>query len=280
MTYKYFNNSMLAFGLNITNSFKSLAKQVDDLTERVGDNIAEILDANGQYIYKNYKAPIPTQTDKPCRTQEIFDILNIIPFSGTISYESNIFSVDFMLYNDKTDKISVIRGEKDMTNISNPKGYILFTESLDNNFETPKAIQFVEEVGYLDEDKVLFEYRIEKEDGIINLNNLHRCIQELYYPGCYHTHYKDMQVISSDGIATGYQAIYPRMSTSTPEGGAMINLDDGTKNIKIYKLQPSNGQKYMAGTVMYCHPTERVHFDSKGTGSYLRFKYISGRRSR
>jgi len=281
MTYQYFNSSLLAFGLNITNVFKSLGKKLDDAYVNL-DRAKAILQYNNTFNGKNYMIPEPTSPGSPCRSAEIFSVLSLTPcLINEISYNEGIFKIDMILFNTSTNKLTHLTGQRDVSNINNPKGYACYQES--TNVNTPnKSITFVSEDSYESDTntrKALFRYIIEKDTGIINIDRIASNIGFPIYPSCKTGHYYDINVEEvEDGTATGYQALIG--VTNLKSKDHQIQLTDDKGNTSIIQRQdfPYNtDHQLQVGGVAYCFPTEKVEI-KVGTGKVYRINYISGRR--
>lgn len=287
MTYKYFNSSMLAFGLNITNVFKSLAKKFDNTESAIGKNLDDIIAQNDTYSARNYKVPVPITEGRPCRCKEIYDILatNSLVIND-LSTNDGSFNIDLLTFNSKTNKLTHLTGSLEIDSDKNIiKGYCLANEAVDNN-NMERSISFVDNISILDESKLLFRYTIEVNEGIINLDNLGKYFKNVYYPASYTGHYKDLSIETvSDGVAKGYWAMLGRTGNYAQSINHRVKVDnkDGSSSQYIYNHCSGidNGTNIRVSGIAYCYPGEKVYFvDEVNSGTVLRIKYISGRRGK
>lgn len=282
MTYKYFNSSLLAFGVNITNAFKSLGKKLDDAY--INLDIAKlILQYNNTYNNKNYIVPEPTHPEDPCRSLELFKVLTVCPMLiKDISYSEGVFSVDVLMFNTNNYKLTHLSGSRNVTNIDNPKGYVCYTETTNNN-NPNKSITFVSEEAYNKDTntrKALFRYVIEKEDGIINIDKISN-VGFPVYPSCYSGHYKDIELEQvEDGTATGYQALIGITQLASKDHQiALVDDEENESLIQRQNFPYNTDHQLRVGGVAYCFPTEQLKI-TKGTGNIYKIKYISGMRGK
>ena len=287
MTYKYFNSSMLAFGLNITNVFKSLARKFDDAENAIGKNLDDIIAQNDIYNSRNYKVPVPITEGSPCRCKEIYNILAINSLViSDLSISDGSFNIDLLTFNSKTNKLTHLTGSLNIdSNEDIVKGYCIANEAIDNN-NMERSISFVDNITILDENKLLFRYTIEVGEGIINLDNLGKYFNNVYYPASYTGHYKDLSVETvSDGVARGYWAMLGRTGNYAQSINHRVKVTnrDGSSSQYIYNHCSgiSNNVNIRVSGIAYCYPNERVYFvDEVASGTVLRIKYISGRRGK
>lgn len=284
MTYKYFNTSFVGFGMNITNAFRSLAKALDRVEDSVGRVVDEVIAINNQYVDSNYKVPIPIYPDSPCRVRELLDILEKTPIIiKEISLADGVFTVDVITLNEKTLKVTHATGGRNVTDIANPRGYVILKEAVDNN-DVEKSLQFVSEIPEGNEKNVLFQYRIEKEDGIINLDNLHQRLANIIYPGVYTAHYKDINLDTVAPMtmeATGYQALIGITNNKALNGNNgmdKIEIDGNSKHYVSLYGSNINSQAGRVCGIFYLYPGEKVQLYTSSPGVVRRVKYISGRR--
>lgn len=287
MTYKYFNSSMLAFGLNITNVFKSLAKKFDNAENAIGKNLDEIIAQNDTYSSRNYKVPVPITEGRPCRSKEIYDILALNSLViNDLSISDGSFNIDLLTFNNKTNKLTHLTGSLEIDSDKDIiKGYCTANEAVDNN-NMERSISFVDNISVLDENKLLFRYTIEVSEGTINLDNLGRYFNSVFYPASFTGHYKDLSVETvSDGTAKGYWAMLGRTGNYAQSINHRVRVtnQDGSSSQNIYNHCSGidNGTNIRVSGIAYCYPGEKVYFvDEVNSGTVLRIKYISGRRGK
>lgn len=287
MTYKYFNSSMLAFGLNITNVFKSLAKKFDNAENAIGKNLDDIIAQNDTYSARNYKVPVPITEGRPCRCKEIYDILAINSLViNDLSISNGSFNIDLLTFNSKTNKLTHLTGSLEIDGTKDIiKGYCIANEAVDNN-NMERSISFVNNISVLDEDKLLFRYTLEVSDRLINLDNLGKYFKNVYYPASYTGHYKNLSVETvPDRVARGYWAMLGRTGIYPQYINHIVGVTnkDGTPGKYIYNHCSgiNNGIDIRVSGIAYCYPGETIYFvDNVNSATALRIRYISGRRGK
>lgn len=161
MTYNYFNPTDLAFGSRLTNAFKSL----HHLADAASDNIKEVLENMAyfeQYNGRNYPIGRPNSPNAPCRTNEMFDLINDKGiYLNEISYIDNTLKVSIKAFDATTNRMTSATGTTTIR-----EGYCYYRKSSSNRkYET--EIIFSEEQNF-GKGNLLFQYRIDKS-GKINI---------------------------------------------------------------------------------------------------------------
>lgn len=161
MTYDFFNTSNLAFGKKLTSAFNSL----NELAKSAEDNLEQVfidLEYFNQYGRKNYRISRPTKANHPCRSNEIFNLINERIIFKTLEVNDGELSVELLKFNDATHKVTFGSG---ITSIKSGKCYL--RESI-SNLTPQQELLFV-----ADEDtdtkivgEALFSYRIDKNDKL------------------------------------------------------------------------------------------------------------------
>ena len=162
MTFDFFNASNLAFGAKLTGAFtqlENLADAAESNLERVYYNASIMEDYNG----RNYLVARPTDGSRPCRTDEIFNLIDDMKYRiETLKYENGKLKVKLRMFTKANSRITVAEGS---TSIK--KGFA-FCKMADSNSKVDREITFVEDAHEGNGD-LLFEYRIDNK-GIININ--------------------------------------------------------------------------------------------------------------
>lgn len=164
MTYNFFNPTDLAFGNKLTAAFKSL----HFLLDTAEDNVKEVLENMQyfeQYNNRNYQVKRPTNGNEPCRTDEIFDIMN----------DKEVYIKDMRLDADNGDNLLVSvnvfdRSNNRMTSCSGStelkEGYCYYKKSTSNQ-KTNTEVFFTKEPTY-GTGLLLFQFRIDN-NGKVNI---------------------------------------------------------------------------------------------------------------
>jgi len=162
MTFDFFNASNLAFGAKLTGAFtqlENLADAAESNLERVYYNASIMEDYNG----RNYLVARPTDGSRPCRTDEIFNLIDDMKYRiETLKYENGKLKVKLRMFTKANSRITVAEGS---TSIK--KGFA-FCKMAGSNSKVDREITFVEDAHEGNGD-LLFEYRIDNK-GIININ--------------------------------------------------------------------------------------------------------------
>lgn len=158
MTFDFFNTSHLAFGSKLTKAFLQLDRLCTEAEENQ-ESLNTIIEQYSQYVNRNYKAPFPTRPDAPCRTNEIFDIINDL---NSIKYlrinqEGNL-ECAINLFKRVSNRFTVATGTTELK-----KGYASVLDSI-SNARPEREIQFTE--TYPSSGNFLFEFRIDEYNNI------------------------------------------------------------------------------------------------------------------
>lgn len=156
MSFDFFNTSHLAFGSKLTKAFIQLDRLCTEAEENQ-ENLNTILEQYTQYFNRNYKAPFPSRPDAPCRTNEIFDIINDL---NSIKYlrlnEEGNLECAINLFKRASNRFTVASGTTTLK-----KGYASVIDSI-SNARPERDIQFTEE--YPSSGNFLFEFRIDGDN--------------------------------------------------------------------------------------------------------------------
>lgn len=280
MPFDYFNTSFLAFGINITNAFKSLSRILDEAYLNI-DTLDEQVDIINTYKNRNYKVGKPMEPGDPVRGQELYDILSIKPLTiNYIKLEDGKLKASVTYFNTRTYILTVAEGERDLTNVKYPKGYIVVSSSRDNN-NPEKALEFItpEAASYsLGGDKLLLcRYVVDKSQGTITLDKLSREVIFPYIPTLYTEHYKDLSLTRvTDGIADGYQA-FVAVTDDQYFNNRTIQESANSDVIQEWYANEAWGQFVRITGVYYAKPGDKITFATSSPGKVYRINYITQR---
>lgn len=127
MTYNFFNTSLLAFGKKLTSAFKSL----NDLLKVAQDNVEQVLQdlrIFKPYGNKNYKVPTPSGGDRPCRTDELYNLINQPYYFEQFEYKDGTLTISGIAFNRSTKRITSFVGSTEIT-----AGSIYYPEAISND---------------------------------------------------------------------------------------------------------------------------------------------------
>lgn len=241
MTFDFFNTSHLAFGSKLTKAFLQLDRLCTEAEENQA-NLKLILQEYEQYSNRNYKAPFPTRPDAPCRTNEIFDIINDL---NSIKYirlnsEGNL-ECAINLFKRVSNRFTIASGTTELK-----EGYASVIDSV-SNARPEREIQFTE--TYPTAGNFLFQFKI--EDGNINILGDSKAY---FLPGDFN-HIIGMEY-EKDVSTTSYTAEGDECIVCVGQGGAgadsiwpltvkvndKIKVDAKTKNTKNFAvIYPKKG---------------------------------------
>ena len=160
MTFDFFNTSNLAFGSKITSAFNTLNDLADDAMENL-DQVFEDQAYFDQFRNRNYQVPIPARLESPCRTDELYTLVNDAVVIKELSRDGDKLIVKINLFDKRSNRYTIASGE---TNLK--EGYAYVPMSISNE-DASKVINFSSEVEHLS-GTLLFQYRIDY-NGNINL---------------------------------------------------------------------------------------------------------------
>lgn len=166
MTFDFFNASNLAFGAKLTGAFiqlHQLAEAGEKNLERVKDNV-KLLE---RYTGRNYLVARPTSGDRPCRTNEIFNLIDDIKYRlDVLEYTNNQLHIKAHIFNERNSRITVAEGSTSLK-----EGYVFYIQAKNNAYkEEPMEIVFADDIKK-GKGELLFQYRID-DSGAININGL------------------------------------------------------------------------------------------------------------
>lgn len=171
MSYDFFNTSLLAFGKKLTAAFKSL----NDLSKAARDNVDQVLQdlrIFNQYGNKNYKIPVPLSGDRPCRTDEVYNLIGQPVYFKQIEYDGETLRVSGIKFNKSTKRVTHFSGSTEIIS-----GSCYYTEGISNT-TTGATLRFYSESSSGNRVGLkLFNYDIDTDnnkviilDDISNLN--------------------------------------------------------------------------------------------------------------
>lgn len=163
MTFDFFNISNLAFGDKLTSAFI----QLDNLTKEAENNLEYVLNNQQifqQYVNRNYRVPIPIKPEMACRVDELFNLIKNIGGLKKLDYDktTHTLTVDYVEYNEDTDRITHVTGSTDIFDTGNQEGYCFFIRAVSNkNLE--KEARFSFENDRKSSEIELFRFRLNKD---------------------------------------------------------------------------------------------------------------------
>ena len=164
MSFDFFNPSHLAFGSKLTKAFNQLNRLCNEAEDNM-DDLFRIYESYGQYINRNYPAPFPNRPDAPCRTNELFDLINDAnTLKEAYISESGNFHCAVNLFKRSTNRFTVASGYTTKKN-----GYA-FVQSSISNQNPERTIQFVDNYSE-GNGNFLFRYRIDSDNNINIVGN-------------------------------------------------------------------------------------------------------------
>lgn len=159
MSFDFFNPSHLAFGAKLTKAFNSLERICLDAEDALGDLI-RIQEVYNTYVNRNYPCPAPSRPDAPCRTNEIFDLINDVQLIKTAKINENgEFECAINLFKRATNRLTIASGTTKLK-----EGSIYVNSSISNQ-RPERELQFVEN----DSDgtgQFLAKFRIDEDNNI------------------------------------------------------------------------------------------------------------------
>lgn len=160
MAFDFFNTSNLAFGSKITSAFNTLNDLADDAMANL-DQVFEDQAYFDQFRNRNYQVPIPIRLESPCRTDELYTLVNDAVVIKQLTYAGGKLIVKINLFDKSSNRYTIASGETTLT-----EGYAYVPMSISNE-DASKVINFSNKVESL-QGTLLFRYRIDY-NGNINL---------------------------------------------------------------------------------------------------------------
>lgn len=202
MTYDFFNTSHLAFGPKITSAFNSLGQLEAAATANL-DILFKRLEYYTDISGKNYRVPQPSKETDPCRTAELFDLLDDkVMLIKEMSYKENLFTFRANYFLPTNKKITVMVGTQEM--VAGDE-YFVYCELATTNTATGKVCEFRKTTDNAT-GTLLFKVEI-NPDGIPVMSELNPNI--MIKPTDYFNHYEAIvnKETVGDGTytATGYE---------------------------------------------------------------------------
>lgn len=168
MAYDFFNTSLLAFGKKLTAAFKSL----NELKKAAADNVEQVLQdlrVFKQYGNKNYKVPTPYDGTRPCRTDEVYNLISQPFIFKQLEFVNNHLNITGIKFNKVTKRITIFTGSTTIT-----QGSVYYNEAISNNTNGSTLNFYDNNYTGVKVGQKLFTYRISGSTVIIldNLNEL------------------------------------------------------------------------------------------------------------
>lgn len=159
MTFDFFNPSHLAFGSKLTKAFNQLDRIYLDAKDAF-DDLKRVYDTYNQYVGRNYLCPTPTRPDAPCRTNELFDLINDVNTIKELRVDNQgVLHCAVNIFKRSTNRITIASGTTELKS-----GYVFCTPSISNR-QPERTLQFVEDESD-GTGNFLFEYRIDDSNNI------------------------------------------------------------------------------------------------------------------
>lgn len=133
MPFDFFNLSNLAFGNKLTLAFTQLERLVKEAKEHI-DLLIQDLRVYAKYLNKNYQLPPPTKGADGCRVDELYAIIAEKVLVNNISYNNGVFSVDCIVFNNSTGRITKIKGDTTLKS-----GWCYFNYASSNSSSSQEA---------------------------------------------------------------------------------------------------------------------------------------------
>lgn len=165
MSFDYFNNSMLAFGAKLTRAFRTLEKLQLEAEANV-EQVIEDQEIFNAFVNRNYQVPRPTKDEAPCRTDEIFDILNDKDiYLRRIEYVDGKIKVEASIFNRANNRITKLSGSS-----SKKEAYVYYKSSISN--QKPNGTLEFSTEEHLTDYQYLFHYRIDSNGNIMLIGDV------------------------------------------------------------------------------------------------------------
>lgn len=159
MTFDFFETSYLAFGNKLNTAFNT----IDNLVKEAQDNLQQVFinqSVMQQYVNRNYRVAKPSQAFNPCRSDELYDLLNDKDvYINTLKYSENRLNVNIFIFNKSNNKVTRLT---DSTTLK--EGYCFYTESV-SNVAPDGNLEFVS-APELGTGKLLFQYRVDMDNNV------------------------------------------------------------------------------------------------------------------
>lgn len=173
MSFDFFNPSNLAFGSKLTAAFTQLNNLVDEAEINL-EKVFEIQSIITKFDRKNYIVPKPSKPSAPCRTNEVFDLLNDVSvIINSIEYSSNKLRVNINLFDRTKNRMTRATGETTLK-----EGYC-YVKQASSNAKPDKTLTF-DSSTRVDAGELLFQYRVDEYNNIILIGDISHL---LCYPG-------------------------------------------------------------------------------------------------
>lgn len=125
MSYDFFNPTDLAFGQKLTAAFISL----NNLANAAGSNLEDVYknqEFYADYIGKNYPVSKPRKLGDPCRTDELYNLVNdhFMRITNLKKNDDGKLFIEAHLFNQRTNRMTHLTGTTDLE-----EGYIYYNEA-------------------------------------------------------------------------------------------------------------------------------------------------------
>lgn len=239
MTYDFFNTSNLAFGSKLTAAFQSL----DNLANAAEQNLNQVFADQAiynEYTNKNYQVPRPSSLESPCRSDEIFDLVNDSNiFVSKLEYSGGKLKAKVIMFNRNNNRMTIGSGETTIR-----EGYCYIIEAVSNQ-NTNKELKFSEDID-ASLGLLLFRYRVDNA----NVVNLIGDVSNLGFTPLDINQYSSLSkgsTVASTGsyTATGYECVCiigKRNNIKVQLNGNTVLQGQGADNVRccILYLKPKD----------------------------------------
>ena len=125
MSYDFFNPTDLAFGQKLTAAFISL----NNLANAAASNLEDVYknqEFYADYIGKNYPVSKPRKLGDPCRTDELYNLVNdhFMRITNLKKNDDGKLFIEAHLFNQRTNRMTHLTGTTDLE-----EGYIYYSEA-------------------------------------------------------------------------------------------------------------------------------------------------------
>lgn len=231
MTFDFFNTSNLAFGSKITSAFNTLEELAGDAEA----NLAQVFEDQAffnQYKNRNYQVPIPLRPKAPCRTDELFNLVNDSTVIKQLEYSGGRLKVRINLFDNASNRYTIASGETTLKS-----GYAYVVPSISNE-DASKIISFTNKKDEL-QGTLLFQYRIDYSGNI----NLIGSTANIQLTGNEFTQYKSLSI--------GKNITFPYTATENECICVVGKMNDLLVNLNGKKIVEGHGWDNVRHTILY-----------------------------
>jgi hypothetical protein len=159
MSFDFYNTSYLAFGAKLTAAFRTLERMLESAEANV-EQVKADQEIFKQYLNRNYKVPAPDNGNSPCRTNELFDIINDKKiFINKLEFTNSELKLEAILFNRSNNRITRLSGS------TNKKEGFCYYKISKSNLEPEGTLEFTDKESFMAGD-FLFQYRIDSNNKI------------------------------------------------------------------------------------------------------------------